>query len=172
MWYVIQVYTGREAEMAQKCRERVVRAGEEIFIPLAQRQTKIRGERTMIETKLFPGYIFIETEQIEDFRLRLKRIEGMAKLLQTGDDITPLEPQEEEYLKKLGGAEHIVRYSQGYLEGERLIVTSGPLTGYEGNVKKILRHKRLAVLEIPLLGRMVEVTLGLGVVERLDSVVE
>lgn len=80
--------------------------------------------------------------------------------------MTPLHRDEEAYLRQLGGEEHIVRYSEGYLEGENLIVTRGALAGYEGRIKKILRHKRLVVLEVPLLGRMVEVTLGLGVVEK------
>ena len=60
----------------------------------------------------------------------------------------------------------MARYSEGYLEGEKLVVTSGALKDYEGRIKKILRHKRLVVLEVPLLGRSVEVTLGLGVVGK------
>ena len=46
------------------------------------------------------------------------------------------------------------------------MVTSGPLKDFEGKVKKILRHKRLVVMEVSLLGQTVEVTLGLGVVEK------
>ena len=69
-------------------------------------------------------------------------------------------------LRKLGGDEHVVRYSEGYIEGDKLVVTSGPLKDFEGNVKKVLRHKRLVVVEVPLLGRTVEVTVGMGVVER------
>ena len=166
MWYVIQVYTGREAEIARQCRERVAEADEEIFIPMAERQTKIRGERVLIRTRLFPGYIFIETTRIEGFYERLKKLDAMTRILKTGEFITPLHEEEEAYLKKLGGEEHIVRYSEGYMEGERLVVVSGALAGYEGKIRKIIRHKRLVVLEVPLLGRMVEVTVGLGVVEK------
>ena len=166
MWYVIQVYTGREAEIARQCRERVAEAGEEIFIPMAERQTKIRGERVLIRTRLFPGYIFIETTRIEGFYERLKKLDAMTRILKTGEFITPLHEEEEAYLRKLGGEEHIVRYSEGYMEGERLVVVSGALAGYEGKIRKIIRHKRLVVLEVPLLGRMVEVTVGLGVVEK------
>ncbi len=82
--------------------------------------------------------------------------------------MTPLQEEEERYLRRLGLDEdgHVVEYSEGYLEGEKLVVTSGALEGYEGRIKKILRHKRLVVLEVPLMGRTVEVTLGLGVVEK------
>lgn len=166
MWYVIQVYTGKELEIAQQCRDRVMADGEDVFVPLAERWTKIRGERTLITSRLFPGYVFIETDQIEDFYQRLNRIYAMTKVLRTGEEMTPIQKEEEAYLRRLGGDEHVVKYSEGYMEGDRLVVTSGPLKDFEGNVKKILRHKRLVVMEVPLLGQAVEVTLGLGVVER------
>lgn len=166
MWYVIQVYTGKEQEIAQQCRDRVMEDGEDVFVPLAERWTKIRGERTLITSRLFPGYVFIETERIEDFYQRLNRIYAMTKVLRTGEEMTPIQPEEEEYLRKLSGSGHVVKYSEGYMEGDRLVVTSGPLKDFAGNVKKVLRHKRLVVMEVPLLGRTVEVTLGLGVVEK------
>ena len=166
MWYVIQVYTGKELEIAQQCRDRVADEGEDVFVPLAERWTKIRGERTLITSRLFPGYVFIETDRIEDFHKRLNRIYAMTKVLRTGDEMTPIQKEEEEYLRKLGGDEHVVKYSEGYIEGDKLVVTSGPLKDFEGRIKKILRHKRLVVIEVSLLGQTAEVTLGLGVVER------
>ena len=47
-----------------------------------------------------------------------------------------------------------------------MVVTSGPLKDFKGKVKKILRHKRLVVMEVQLLGHEVEVTLGMGITER------
>ena len=166
MWYVIQVYTGKELEIVQQCRDRVMDEGEDVFVPLVERWTKIQGERTLIMSKLFPGYVFIETNQIEDFHIRLKKIYAMTKILRTGEEMTPIHPEEEAYLKQLGGDEHVVKYSEGYIEGDKLVVTSGALKDFEGKVKKVLRHKRLVVVEVPLLGRTVEVTVGMGVVER------
>lgn len=166
MWYVIQVYTGRELEIAQQCRDRVIEDGEDVFVPLAERWTKVRGERTLITSRLFPGYVFIETERIEDFHKRLNRVYAMTKVLRTGEEMTPIQKEEEEYLRRLGGEDHVVKYSEGYMEGDKLVVTFGPLKDFAGKVKKVLRHKRLVVMEVPLLGRTVEVTLGMGVVER------
>lgn len=166
MWYVIQVYTGRELEIAQQCRDRVIEDGEDVFVPLAERWTKVRGERTLITSRLFPGYVFIETERIEDFHKRLSRVYAMTKVLRTGEEMTPIQKEEEEYLRRLGGDDHVVKYSEGYMEGDKLVVTSGPLKDFAGKVKKVLRHKRLVVMEVPLLRRTVEVTLGMGVVER------
>ena len=152
MWYVIQVYTGMEEEICRQCRRKVTDKNEDVFVMLAERMTKI--------------YVFIETEKIEDFFMRLKRIDSMTKILGTGEEMTPIHQEEEDYLRLLGGEEHIVKYSEGYMEGEKLTVTSGAMKDYKGTVKKVLRHKRLVVLEVPLMGRTVEVTVGLGIVKR------
>ncbi len=166
MWYVIQVYTGMEEEICRQCRRKVTDKNEDVFVMLAERMTKIQGQWTEITSRLFPGYVFIETEKIEDFFMRLKRIDSMTKILGTGEEMTPIHQEEEDYLRLLGGEEHIVKYSEGYMEGEKLTVTSGAMKDYKGTVKKVLRHKRLVVLEVPLMGRTVEVTVGLGIVKR------
>lgn len=166
MWYVIQVYTGQEERIALQCREKAIEEREEVFIPLVERMTKVRGEWVPVKTRLFPGYVFVETDNPQALYMRLKEIKSMTKLLKTGEEITPLYSEEEEYLKRLQDEDHVVRYSEGWLEGDRLVISEGALNGYEGKIKKILRHKRLVVLEVPLLGRKVEVTLGLGIVEK------
>ena len=90
----------------------------------------------------------------------------MTKVLTTGDTMTPVYPEEEAYLRQISGKRHIVKYSQGYINGDSLVVISGALKDCQGKVKKILRHKRLVVLEIPLMGRLMEVTVGMGIVAR------
>jgi len=50
--------------------------------------------------------------------MRLRRIDAMTKVLRTGEDMTPIHPEEESYFKLLGGDEHVVKYSEEYLEGE------------------------------------------------------
>lgn len=162
----MQVRTGTEEEICQQCRRTIMEADEDVFILTAERMTKVLGEWKLVSGRLFPGYVFAETDEAEDFFLRLKQKKINAKVLRTGDEITPLYPEEETYLKKLGGKEHLVKYSEGYLEGERLVVTSGAMMNYKGTVKKVLRHKRLIVLEVPLMGRAVEVAVGVGIVER------
>ena len=82
---------------------------------------------------------------------------------------SPIEPEEETFLRRLGGEEHVAEYSEGYLEGDRLIVTEGAMQGYEGKVKRLDRHRRLVTIEVPLLGRLVEIQLGLGVVRRVTE---
>lgn len=166
MWYVMQVLTGTEEEVCRQCRSRVMEKDEDVFVLMAERMTKIGGEWSLIMSRLFPGYVFVDTGRIEDFYGRLKSMGILAKVLRTDDEMTSVYPEEEDYLRMMGGEEHVVRYSQGYVEGEELVVTSGALKECRGKVKKVLRHKRLVVLEVPLMGRLMEVTVGMGIVSR------
>lgn len=169
MWYVMQVRTGQEQEIVGQCRRRLLKENEDIFTMFGEKKYRIRGRWEMKRYVLFGGYVFIETENIEDFRIRLYQIETMTKVLKNGEDVVPIEPEEETFLRRLGGEEHVAEYSEGYLEGDRLIVTEGAMQGYEGKVKRLDRHRRLVTIEVPLLGRLVEIQLGLGVVRRVTE---
>lgn len=172
MWYVIQVLTGEEEKTAARCR-RVVGAGgcgEEVlgecFIPYAVRQKKYRGEWHREQRVLFPGYVFLTSSRPEELFLELKKVSGLTRLLGTGQEIVPLSKEEEEFLRRIGGEGQVVECSTGFLEQDRIRITDGPLQGLEGCIRKIDRHKRTAWLKVPMMGRVLEVQVGLEVVEK------
>lgn len=166
MWYVIQVMSGKEHHIEELCRRCGMQDGEEVFVPLYQRKKKIKGEWKLCEAVLFPGYVFFSTEDIEALYYRLKNMSGLTKILATGDEFTPLHESEVAFLMHFGGKEHLVGMSTGYIEGDACVVTSGPMQGFEGTIRRIDRHKMTAVLEVEFFGRSTEVTVGLEIVEK------
>ena len=56
--------------------------------------------------------------------------------------------------------------SEGYIEGDKVRVTAGPLCGLEGLIKKIDRHKRTACLEFDMFGQTVSTSVGLEITEK------
>lgn len=167
MWYVIQVRTGQEIETAEKCRARIIKPGEDVFVMQGERMFKTgRGMEKRLYV-LFRSYVFAETQDIDDFWMRLRSMKVMTKVLTTGETMTPIHPEEESFLRNLGGDDHIVRFSEGYMAGEKLVVTEGAMKGCEGRVKWIDRHRRYAVISVELLGQMVDVKLGLEVLKKI-----
>ena len=57
----------------------------------------------------------------------------------------------------------------GVIEGDRVVVTSGPLRGHEGWIKSVNRRKSLAFLEVEMFGRKLKTKVGLGIVARRPS---
>ena len=167
MWYVMQVRTGTEESICRQCRNVI---GSEVlercFIPYYEEKKRYKGRWHTQEKILFPGYVFMITDKIEELSLELRKVIGLTKLLGTGKEIAPLTSDEERWLLKLGGSKQKVEISEGIIEEGNLRITDGPLTGMEESIKRIDRHKRKAYLEVEMFGRMVEVQVGLEVVEK------
>ena len=169
MWYVVQVYTGREENIKHQCESLLPLfpdAFERVFIPYSNRRMKIEGEWGNIERVLFPGYIFIVTSNLYDAVKLLRKVEGMTKILGDGENMIPISKEEEEMLRRLGGEEQIVEMSEGIIENSVLKVTEGPLKGMEPLIKKIDRHKRRAWIEVEMFGAPKVIEVGLEIFRK------
>lgn len=167
MWHVMQVKSGKEEDILRLI-ERAL-AGEFIvqcFLPYYERKRKYRGIWRVEQAVLFPGYVFVETDNIKELYFALKEIPELTKVLRAEDAWLPLYAEEEDFLKRLMGEERVVRLSKGYIEGEKVIIKEGPMQGLEGMLRKIDRHKRIAIIEAELFMRKVEVSIGLEIVEK------
>jgi transcriptional antiterminator NusG len=170
MWYVIHVRTGTEQSIRIQCEKGIDPSVlEQCFIPDFEEQRKVRQEWKTVRRPLFPGYVFLVTDRIEPLFFELKKVQGMTKLLATGEEIVPLSESEVDFIKSFGGRDHLVSMSTGIIEGSRVIVESGPLQGREGLIKKIDRHKRKAWLEMKMFGRPQRVEVGLEITKKIPE---
>lgn len=167
MWYVVQVRTGTEESILLQCQRKVpTTVLERCFIPYYEEKKRIQGKWTTQKKVLFPGYVFVITETIEELYQQLKIIIGLTKLLGTGEDIVALSEREVNFLSSFGGEKQVVEMSEGIIEQSQIIITSGPLEGREALIKRIDRHKRKAYLEMEMFGRMQMVEVGLEIVAK------
>ena len=167
MWYVIQVRTGMEEETRKQC-EKIIDKEilEKSFIPMYEQGRKYQGKWNKELKVLFPGYVFLVSEDKEKLFFELKRVIGHTKMLGTGETIVPLTVEEVDSLLRFGREEQVVEMSEGIIENDHVIITKGPLKGNDGLIKKIDRHKRKAWLEIQMFGRMMEMQVGVEIVRK------
>ena len=167
MWYVIQVQTGREEQIMEEARSyQVQEYFDEIFAPHYERKKKYLGQWHMETALLFPGYLFVISSHPEELYKALKRIPQLTRLLGTGEKWTPMTDEDIEIVELLSGEEHLMKFSEGYIQGDRVIVMRGPQKGLEGSISRIDRHRRLAWLTVELFGRTVELQAGLEVIRK------
>ena len=69
--------------------------------------------------------------------------------------------EKECFLTDMLDEKDITGSSNGYMEGERVAVTTGPLKGCKDKIRKVIRRKSLAIMEMTLYERKVETALGL-----------
>ena len=163
--YAMQVATGREGKTVELI-DRVLghAVAARCFVPRFQFQRKVRGAWTLQEELLTPGYVYLTAKKTEVAELAelLRRVPAMTKLLATAGKITPLTQEETAWLLALTGPDHVAEPSIAVAEGD-----CGPLKGFEAQIKRIDRHKRLAYVEGRLFGRPKVVKVGLEVVGRI-----
>lgn len=168
MWYVLQVQTGREENICIQCRKMIpasILHG--CFSPHYEEKRKVQGSWTVREKILFPGYVFVISDRLDEMREAFRKVNGLTKLLTTGNEIVPLTEREVEFIQSfLDEGEALVKMSTGIQTGSQITVLSGPLQGKEAYICKIDRHKRKAWLEVELFGRRQRVEAGLEVVEK------
>lgn len=131
-----------------------------------RRRKKSNGQWNIRTRILFPGYVFLDTEDIDQVFIRLRSVIGLTRILGTGEEIVPLTEREMEFLLQFGGEEQIVGMSEGIIEGSRIRILSGPLVGKEALIRRIDRHKRKAYLEMDMFGRTQRIQVGLEVVMK------
>lgn len=164
-WYVVQTMAGQERKVQSRISQKVIRGRETAFVFDNERMYRIKGEWIKDRKPLFPGYLFVTTDEPESFDARLRNEIHGRSLLKVDGRVMPIRAEEEEYLKRIGGDEHVARFSEGYRIGDRVEITRGAFAGYNGVIKKLDRHNREAKIILSLFGRGVEVDIGLAIVK-------
>ncbi len=168
-WYVIQVNTGSEFKIRKLIEQELQRSKVEYvdcFIPLVEYMIKKNGEWQPFEKPMFPGYVFIVSENIGKVFTHLKRISSFTKILGEGYEFIPIYESEAEKLLSFSDDEYNVSMSQGFIENMKIFVTDGPLQGHEGQIRKIDRHKRVAEVEVEFMGRKTMVKMPLEIIYK------
>ena len=167
-WYVMQVRSGQERKIADRCRFLIPsEILHECFIPEFVARKKFRGVWKDVRCVLFTGYVFVITERIEELYVELKKIPDLTKIIgKKKDVIYPLKDGEVEFLKRFTGDDHLVDMSTGFIEGENIHISEGPLQGHEGMITKIDRHKRMAYISLHIFGSDTTAKVGLEIISK------
>ncbi|MBR0090697.1 MAG: hypothetical protein IJP92_03255 [Lachnospiraceae bacterium] len=161
-WYVVQVRTGHEDEVVERCKT-ILRPEyeEDVFSLKREKEIRRRGEWKTIKQAAFPGYVFFLTTDIAGLLRGLKTIPLFTKLLRYDREITPLREEEAQLFDRMGGKERLLKISIGYKDGDDVGVLIGPLAMVMGKIIRQNRHNRVAQVEITMCGEPKRIWLGL-----------
>ncbi len=176
MWYVMQVVSGQENRticlMEKMISEEILGS---CFAPMRRLRKKFNGTWQEITEKLFPGYVFLISEQPQLLYEELKQIPALTKILGRCEEyFTPLSEKDVRMLEKfqnktVDSGELTVGISRiAVEEGNQIRILSGPLRELEGQIKKVNLHKRIAVVEVEFMGSKSLVHLGVEMVEKIS----
>lgn len=159
MWYVIQVMTGKEDDIAGKLKEQGIRA----LVPKENRLIRTGGSWTQREYILFTGYVFLNMNYNADNYYKVKGIPGVIKFLGDSRNPSRLSHLEAEWIALLTGADNapIKPTMVKVQEDGTFKVVKGVLEKFENRIVKYDKRSRKATFEITICNEKKEVQLSI-----------
>jgi transcriptional antiterminator NusG len=151
-YYVVQVETRNEKKFVSLARRRVSDEVRRIVWPRRRLSIRRRGKTREELAAIFPGYVFVETEELspEDY-WALRRVPGFFRFLKSNHDVQPLSGSDERILIHFLSFGEIVDKSKvTFGENSRIEVIEGPLKGLEGRVVKVDKRKGRAKVKLDM----------------------
>jgi len=142
----------------------------EFFYPTRKLVHLNRGVRTVVKRALFPGYVFLKTENITYFKEIAHYCTGFLTILRDSDLFFETVCQDEidaicVLLNEFGEIE----FSSGCVENDRIRIVSGPLRNYCGQIMKINKRECKAKIKLNFLGKEIFTYVGLNALEKIED---
>ena len=169
MYYVIQVAPREENNVETLIRELLPSdVCRQCFHLRRHMLKKYHGEWHDVHEKLLPGYIFVETDDIEPIYEVLQKIERFSKILGwTEESIIDLTDNDtmwlECLLKYCDDYTYEIPLSEITICNNIISFISGPLKEMKSLIKKFNIHKRIAEVHVKLGGRTFVLHMGMNI---------
>lgn len=179
-WYILYVRANKEQRVMDDVRQAFLKRdlpyGIEPFCPESEYYYRNKTERQLgkiyRKRPLFPGYVFLETDMPQDefgkeFADYIFKSEDIIRLLRYGNSNTiALAEAEKTRFEYLFKGKRCLEHSEGYIEGDKIVVTVGPLVGREAMITHINRHNKMATIKLDVFGGQTEVKVALEIIDK------
>jgi len=168
-WFVLRVASNKEdsvrGTLLRKVQiEGLERAVGRIMVPTEKTKTLKAGKQRITETKLYPGYVFVEMRLEADGRIPqdvfflIKETTGVGDFVGTAGRPTPMGPAEvEKMLFDSRPAEQAPQVKMEFAAGDAVTIREGPFQNYEGTVESTVPDKGIVRVLVTIFGRQVPV---------------
>lgn len=165
-WYVMRTIPGRENQAAELVQKKIdTRLWNNCRILKKQQLFRIHGKYELSSKEMFPGYLFISSEQPKALTEALQRSHDFPQLL--GEQATAIAPVEEKDLQFLRNAcgqklEHEMRLSTVKVDEQGIVQeTQGALKPYMEQITRQRLNKRFVIADVPLFNRKEAILFGI-----------
>ncbi len=170
-WFVLRVASNKEKYVRETLIRKVQIEGLEkvvgrIMVPTEKTRTLKGGKQRITETKLYPGYVFVEMELEADGRIPqdvfflIKETTGVGDFVGTAGRPTPMAVHEvEKMLFDSRKPEETPTVKMEFEHGDYVTIKEGPFENYEGTVDEVLPEKGLVRVLVTIFGRQAPIEL-------------
>ena len=171
-YYAVQVQTGSEEKIIDNVKTTLAYRLEQQNFIFPKRILKIRKSGILKDEAkpVFPGYFFIEAENINtELYNTLRGTKGFYRFLKSNQEITALTGKDLSILQHFINFGQTISTSKVYFdENDRICVTSGPLKGLEGMIIKVDKRKNRAKIKMDFANENLLIDLGFELIKAME----
>ena len=181
-WFVLRVASNKESSVRETLLRKVQIEHMEhlvgrILVPTEKTKTIKAGKQRITETKLYPGYVFVEMRLEDDGRIPqdvfflIKETTGVGDFVGTAGRPTAMQDHEiEKMLRDSRKPEEEPVVKLAFEKGEHVKIMEGPFEGYEGTVDDLNPEKGEITVLVTIFGRQAPINLEEWQVAKSEQV--
>ncbi|MCB9838458.1 MAG: transcription termination/antitermination factor NusG [Phycisphaeraceae bacterium] len=181
-WFVLRVASNKESYVRNTLMRKVQIEGltnlvGRILVPTEKTKTIKGGKQRITETKLYPGYVFVEMRLEDDGRIPqdvfflIKETTGVGDFVGPTGRPTPMAPHEIEKMildSRKPDEMPVVRLV--FEKGDQVTIKEGPFEGYEGTVDELSPEKGIVRVLVTIFGRQAPIELEEWQISKVEDV--
>ncbi|HCY84174.1 MAG TPA: transcriptional antiterminator [Desulfobacteraceae bacterium] len=167
-WFALLTRSNFEQTVYTKvCQKKI-----DAFLPKMRKQSKRKDRKLMIETPLFPGYIFVRSTTAPQDQLQILKTTGAVRLLGSAKGPIPVPEHQIEALKLLTSTSQdlITGAIVQLKKGDPVVILEGPMAGLKGEFFRYKGQGRV-IVKIDLLGQYAGLEVDLDNVEKIPNLI-
>jgi transcription termination/antitermination protein NusG len=180
-WFVLRVASNKESYVRNTLLRKVqIEAMEHlvgrILVPTEKTKSMKSGKQRITETKLYPGYVFVEMRLEDDGRIPqdvfflIKETTGVGDFVGTAGRPVPMATHEiEKMLLDSRKPEELPQVRMEFRKGDNVKINEGPFENYEGTVDELLPDKGLVRVLVTIFGRQAPIELEYWQIGKVDE---
>jgi transcriptional antiterminator NusG len=170
-WYVVKVLPGKERSLNEDFNKQIslgkIKNVIRFVCPTEKHFVVVKNKKVLREKVLYSGYLYFEaTNKLEE--PELKTISLIPNIMGMMGDRMPVllkEADVRRILKDDTLEEHIESKKLKYIIGERVVISEGPFSSFEGIISDVKGDK--VDVEVKIFGRNTAVSLTLNQIEKI-----
>jgi transcriptional antiterminator NusG len=180
-WFVLRVASNKESSVRETLLRKVKIENMEhlvgrILVPTEKTKTIKAGKQRITESKLYPGYVFVEMKLEPDGRIPqdvfflIKETTGVGDFVGTAGRPAPMKEHEiEKMLRDSRKPEDQPTVKLVFGKGEHVVIKEGPFQGYEGTVDELDPEKGRVKVLVTIFGRQAPIELEEWQIGKADG---
>ncbi|MEM7681207.1 MAG: transcription termination/antitermination protein NusG [Planctomycetota bacterium] len=187
-WFVLRVASNKEDSVRRTLLRKLKIEGYDgsdpdkdtlvnrILVPTEKTKTMKAGKQKVVETKLYPGYVFVEMKLEDDGRIPqdifflIKETTGVGDFIGTAGRPSAMSmPEVEKMIQAAKPPEEQPQVKMEFAPGDHIKINDGPFENMEGTVDELLPDQGKVRVVVTIFGRSTPLEIEYWQIEKAED---